>query len=254
MKRTALLLGFLFIALAAGAQSDQVHIRPRGDVQPLRAPETFQLGADREQVHALFGAPVETKAPQSLLSSDVLIEVYSRRTLANEYEVELAYGADTRASRLHQVLRVTSIEFVLDKPRPAPEVLRDLPEAREVCAPGCRMTGFLEAFGYEIWVYLVSPSDQQREFASSLAGRFKDKPADTSRTLGLYLSWEQGRSTPAPAPNWQTQPIERVLIGAMAVEANARNAARSAAMGLRPPAVELGDWPPTPESGKDSQR
>jgi hypothetical protein len=152
--------------------------------------QTFQLGVTDEDLYKVFGVPNKWWAPEpgkhlngiteykAAAGVWLLQDVYERKTATNLYEIRAAYHADRRESRLHPKLRVTSVEFLVDKPGTFREMLADLAEAEEICTTGCKLYGIDSVGEYYILAYPSKPTPEQTAAAALAATGYKDQPAD----------------------------------------------------------------------------
>ena len=74
------------------------------------------------------------------------MEIHTRITPENEYEIRIEYAADVSESRLHPTLRASLIGIKLDHPESLSAVLMELPEIRELCSYPCKAQVFREGF------------------------------------------------------------------------------------------------------------
>lgn len=66
-------------------------------------------------------------------------EVFSRKTARNEYRILIAFTADTSRSKLHPTARIDEVRFEVDKEMEPEALVKDIAEARVLCANACVM-------------------------------------------------------------------------------------------------------------------
>jgi hypothetical protein len=215
--------------------------------------KTFQIGALREDVFKVFGAPELFYAPQpgkylhgpaeykAAAGVWAIDDVFMRKTATNAYEVRVQYMLDGRESRLHPQQRVTELVVVVDKPGPYREMLADFPEAKDVCASGCKLFGDTMGDEYYILAYPANPTREQLGTGLLVATGFKPEGPHEGYCMALFLKLEERGSVMSPRPpDWTNGKIGEIVLEVFDFPLE-KNAMFSK---LLSPTVELGMWRP----------
>lgn len=225
----------------------------------------FALGMTESEVEGVFGKPSgyrgsysRRRYPSGGYSAAVAVEsrgkigrLYSRTSASNEYEIRVYYGSDVSKSVLHPVAKVSSVEFIVDRPAPFRALLADLPEAALLCRVRCVVQGETSS-SRSIVVYQPQPTAEQKSIADGAAGGF-ERPEDPSTRPAednfdwypsLRFSWENRvLATDRRAfDSWESVRIESVTLEAADPEFNDREATRFPLLGLSR-SVHLTQWP-----------
>jgi len=171
---------------------------PSSQVQA--APAKIELGDSEAAVHEKLGQPTSYYAPEPgkhfygdaeyRAALDVygnVLDVYTRKTANNEYEIRIQYQLDQRSSRLHPVLRVDRVTFIVDRPAVATDLLNDIAEAREVCSQGCRLWGVTLVGSQEVVAFADHASSADQVKAAQVASGWKNDPSSDSWVPGVRL-------------------------------------------------------------------
>jgi len=173
---------------------------------------------------------------------------YVRRTDLNEYELRLEFGQDDSESRLHPVTRLRRVEIAIDRPRPAKEVLADVPEALQLCDRGCSLLGVVTDgnFNYEphIIAYPAQPTAEQSHVAALLGTNWRPETAKAAWVPAVILSWKSSYGSSYAPVDWLNQPIEAATFTVVApsVEMLRGTHEKPLKYFTDHPSVELGMW------------
>jgi hypothetical protein len=218
--------------------------------------KTFQLNEARDDISRRIGPPERWWAPEPsrYLNNEAELraaigiwaridDVWTRKTEKNVYEVHAAYQLDSRESRLHPTQRLTRIELLVDKPRTWKETLPDFPETTELCAVGCKLSGYKDMFGhYAVLVYPVKPSPAQLQTGILAASAYKPESTDWEWSVAVKLILER---QPSPLgsnlPVWADEKIGEIDLEPVCLQCELRDGvvSRNAAP------MDLGTWQPT---------
>src|SRR6185295_9513222 len=101
-----------------------------------------------------------------------LLDVYSRKTANNEYELRIEYSADVE-SRLRPTIRANRAWFIADKAVAAQGILADMAEAVDLCKDsGCRLKAKVGP-PRSIECLVENPTGAQGELADKVASGWK---------------------------------------------------------------------------------
>ena len=97
-----------------------------------------------------------------------LEDVYHRETAVNTYEILVRYNLYQRPALGKAEIRVIDVKFKPANPATVQPMLRDLPEALELCHSGCTMQGDKGGGLPSVLVYPQSPTLRQRKLADQV--------------------------------------------------------------------------------------
>ena len=196
----------------------------------LGVAQTFELGSSLDDVYLKSGVPKSWWVPEArrylngfeeyraaMAAGTVIQDVYERKTATNTYEIHLIRRADSREWLHPPNIRLSGLEFLVEKPGTFRELLRDIAEASHVCAAGCNLYGLDDTNRYSILAYPIDPIAGETQQATAAANGYKPdfKPAHTYNWgLKLYFKKAQYlRKSQRPAePDWVNSKIESVQI------------------------------------------
>lgn len=173
---------------------------------------------------------------------------YVRRTDVNEYELRLEFGQDDSESRLHPVTRLRRVEIAIDRPRPAKEVLADIPEALQLCGSGCSLLGVVTDgnFNYEphIIAYPAQPTAEQSRVAALLGTNWRPETAKAAWVPAVILTWKTSYGSSYAPVDWLNQPIEAATFTVVAPSIEMLRGTHEKPLKCCPdhPSVDLGSW------------
>jgi hypothetical protein len=217
--------------------------------------KTFPIGAVREDVFKQVGTPEKFWAPEPSKYLHGLTEykaalgiwariddVYTRETPKNLYEIRASYHFDTRESRLRPKERLTSLEILVDKPGTYREMLADFPEAKDICASGCKLYGITD-FGdrYYVLAYPTSPTAEQLETGLLAATGYKPEGKHDEWCMAIKLKLEQRGSILNPQPPDWNGKIGEIELCPTSLPFELK---RGTSLSRNSPAAELGTWQP----------
>ena len=189
---------FCFAPLAS-AQEEEKASEAASPQEPItEEPSTLrplQLGITRKEVRKLWGEPLkclyvfdieECTSPDEYDWSKrkgprILHDVYKRKTVLNVYSVVVDYEPDQTRSAQRADIRVTGVNFDLEKPMPVLPTLKDLPEALELCNSGCAMLGDIRGGIPDVMVFSQPPTLRQRGLADRIMHGWKPSTAEHRR-------------------------------------------------------------------------
>ena len=218
--------------------------------------QIFQPGSSLDDVYAKFGAPKKWWLPETQRylngfeesrtaagAGTVVQDVYERKTATNTYEIRLIRLAEPRESGVHPKIRVSGLEFLVDKPETFQETLADIGEARTICEAGCNLYGLDDTNRYSVLAYPINPFTAQTDGAIAAAYGYKpDVKADHKYNWGLKLNYKKRDRLlgikDAARPDWVNGKIENVQIRPISLDYELRT------WGGHAQPQTLGSWKP----------
>jgi hypothetical protein len=224
------------------------------DEQPKLVP-----GMTRDEVRKQFGEPKnfysrKTKrhyesGPEAVAAEQIvgpLLDVYSRKTANNEYELRIEYSADMVESRLRPTIRANRAWFIADKAVAAQGILADMAEAVDLCKDsGCRLKAKVGP-PRSIECLVENPTGAQGALADKVASGWK--PSE-SGGIGFKWSpaiiltreaWNYDHTSPIQTVNWLSEKIEEAELSVTDLLQESRE---SKSTTFRP-MIDLGIWNP----------
>lgn len=190
MRFTFQILSLILFLLPAVIVSHEGQV----EESPKEAPSVQRpmlLGLTRQEARQRWGEPDKcyyTFDAEQCTSPDydwstveilgTLEDVYHRKTAANTYEILVRYNVYQRPSLGKAEIRVIDVEFKPAKPTTVQPMLRDLPEALELCRSGCEMQGFKGGGLPSVLVYPQNPTLRQRALADRVMYGWKLAPPE----------------------------------------------------------------------------
>lgn len=214
-------------ATAGKVRAGQEVERVPPSAKPVHSPRgrVLTLGMTREELLKTFGSASRCYVPKTYKHFpsaecaaargvwDIVVDVYNRKTKANEYEIRVGYGADARQSRLHPQVRLGRFDFFVDRLMTAQELLADIPEIAAWCSSGCRIVG-VPYPSPELMLYVEAPTSEQRQLAALAASTGIPYKGDHDWMPAATLIPEDGAKLPASKEEWFGLRIKQVIFSA----------------------------------------
>jgi len=217
------------ITAAASVAWTQRSSSPQESKTKHGAAGTLRLGMTREEATDTVGS----------LQHGMLA---SRKTATNDYKLECYFTADRTLSQFHPTDRLMSVKFEVDHPSPAIDILRDLPEGRELCRRGCKLIAVANYDGYSygphVVVYMTNARAEELDLAARSRINWRPPATEGNWTPALILSWDTESSDPKHPPkpiNWLNHPVQRVWLASIEPQTELAGTNQK-------PAIELGTW------------
>jgi hypothetical protein len=149
----------------------------------------FTQGASRDEIRKVAGPPESSFSMDSAYTpgSKIDVDVYLRETPTNAYRVQVWYRLDTSASRLRPTPRAAELKIEIDRPASATTILKDFPEAAEICKAGCDLYGVPDVVGNYVLAYPSKPTPAQLEMGKRVATGFAPRETTAEWCLAVRL-------------------------------------------------------------------